>query len=200
MRCLQATTFLRCSVIIRYDLTLDDLLNFHVYHVNHSPSLQRALEVQRWMIPCVVVCVGLLVDLFRGSLQLTIAAVVIAMALALILHSRRVRISHADRLRRELRRLYAEGRTDTMLGPHEIEIDHDGVTERNEFGERFVTWAGVSHIAEDEVNLYIFLSAISAIIVPRRSLTRSDYTSFSEQAEAMLRAHWASGSTQAIQM
>jgi hypothetical protein len=49
-------------------------------------------------------------------------------------------------------------------------LSEDGIVDSNPNGEAKVNWSGIIKLQEDESNLYIYNSAVSAYIIPKREL------------------------------
>jgi hypothetical protein len=49
-------------------------------------------------------------------------------------------------------------------------LSEDGIVDSNPNGETKVNWSGIIKLQEDESNLYIYNSAVSAYIIPKREL------------------------------
>ena len=49
-------------------------------------------------------------------------------------------------------------------------LSEDGIVDSNSNGETKVNWSGIIKLQEDESNLYIYNSAVSAYIIPKREL------------------------------
>ena len=88
--------------------------------------------------------------------------------------------SEMDRI---ARRLYNEAKQPGLLGLHELEISKEGIVEKTEFNESRQSWRGVEKIVPTETHLFIFISSISAHVIPRHEVNVGELEQFIAQAE-----------------
>ncbi len=63
-----------------------------------------------------------------------------------------------------------EGKNEGLLGTHELFIDLQGIREVTKNGETHVRWSGIEKCGEDAVNVYLYNSAMSALIIPKKAV------------------------------
>jgi hypothetical protein len=60
-----------------------------------------------------------------------------------------------------------EGNNETMFGPQRVAISPEGLLASNKTIESKIAWAAVQQIAEAEKHLFLFTSAMNAIVIPK---------------------------------
>ncbi|HET6847196.1 MAG TPA: YcxB family protein, partial [Anaerolineales bacterium] len=59
------------------------------------------------------------------------------------------------------------GDNDTLFGPQTLSISADGILARNRSSESKIKWAAVQQVAESKRQLFLFTSAIGAVVIPK---------------------------------
>ncbi|WP_249315780.1 YcxB family protein [Bacillus sp. FJAT-49711] len=63
-----------------------------------------------------------------------------------------------------------EGGNDGLLGEHNMMLSDEGIMDSTSNGVTKVTWSGIKTISEDQHNIYLYNSSVSAYILPKRDL------------------------------
>lgn len=63
-----------------------------------------------------------------------------------------------------------EGKNEGLLGEHTMTLSEDGIVDSNPNGETKVNWTGIIKLKEDDSNIYLYNSSVSAYIIPKREL------------------------------
>ena len=150
---------------LEYELTLDDYVTFNKYHIRHSPSCRRSY---RWNL-VVLIALGLLLIVlygaFFGTPVGTVLSCIIYVPLGWLLWRLSYRVTVARRLQRALR----EGENRDLAGTHVLVIHDEGITTTGQMGETKLKWAVVEKTVEDKEHVYIYVSAVSALVIPKRA-------------------------------
>ncbi len=149
---------------ISYETQLDDLVAFNDYHARHSPSIRRML---RYFVGAVCILTALsLVFVYRQdgglhgiSVLVTAVPVLIIVALTLLF------FPHA--LRSIVRRQLSEGTNQSILGPRTLVVSDQALVEQSAAGELQTRWGSVERVVSNDRYLFIYLSSVSAHVVPR---------------------------------
>jgi len=82
-----------------------------------------------------------------------------------------------------------EGVNKGLFGTRRIALTHEGVTESGDFGTSQTPWSTVERIAFDQNYAFIYTSAISAVLVPKRAFAEEgQFEEFMETAQRFLAA------------
>ena len=168
----------------RFNQTAEDVQDFYHFHYSNSPTVRRSLLMQKLFIT------GLLglYAIWKASSwdeqhRLTVYLVVAALALLVFLFYGRLfyRVQM-----RAARRLLAEGKSTGLLGPVTLRFWPDRFVMEDSVSTTECRYAAVERVVETETCFYLYLSALSAVLV-KKSL-------FSEMEQ--LTCPWVSATTQ----
>jgi hypothetical protein len=150
-----------------YHTTIDDVIAFNLYHFQHSPSAQRQAQIARAAISVGTGLITLLVcaAITRGSLlPLVLVLSVVAGAFLFAIYPGLVRAT----LRKNIQGMLREGRNQTMVGPQRQTFTPEQIVSSSSVGTATLSWATVERIAKTDTHIFVYLSAVSAIMLPRR--------------------------------
>ena len=165
---------MQSSNTVECDLTKDDWSAFNYYRHFHSPTGRRQY-LRAWFSSVVVVlfvCLGisLLASLNSPTPGATFLALIPLYTGALF-----CLVWFPWAYRRKVRKIVAgvlgEGRNRTLLGKQRVAISPEGITKSSDFDRMTVAWSGIERVIKDKAHAYVYTSAWSAIIVPRRAFT-----------------------------
>ena len=166
-----------------YELSKDDWGAFNFYHHFHSPTARRQY-LRAWFSPAILlllVCLG--VSLFASLNSSTPGSTFLAL-LPLFSGVPFYLLWFPWAYRRKLKKIAAgmigEGRNRTLLGKQRVTISPEGVTKSSDFDRTTTAWSGVERVIKDNNYVFVYISALTAIIVPRRAL--ADAVEFDEFA------------------
>ncbi|WP_246010441.1 YcxB family protein [Bacillus yapensis] len=135
--------------------------------MKNSHTAKKALKVQRYLIPIVYMVVAyVFARVLDGSYILSFSIFGIMGILWIIFYPK----YHYNFVLRQVRKMIKEGKNEGLLGDHLMTISEDGIHDANPQGETKVSWSGIQEMKEDERNLYLYNSAVSAYILPKREV------------------------------
>lgn len=170
---------------VSFEMTREDIIAFNLYHSAQSPNLSR----QRWSIilaflfaagvlAIMMMVPGELQKLFRGLWP--VALFLFVTAVLVLFTWRRF-------LRKAVDQMLDEGRNRSLLGKKEVIITPVEITGVGDLKSVTLRWKAVERIELDESYLFIYYSALEAILVPRRAFAaESEFAAFAEAA----RSYW----------
>lgn len=152
------------------EISADDLIAFNLFHYANSPALRRQRLLLGFGLP--IIWVGLWVLLVITSADPGERAKRLwpLLFLALLYHVvffRRLR----KRIAKQVKKLLGEGENKNVLGKHTISISPQGLTSKGQFSEEKHSWQAIERIAETPEYAFLYLGAVSAIIIPRRTFS-----------------------------
>jgi len=170
---------------IGYENTIEDLVAFTHYHSAHSPSVRRAIfRNQCYTAVAFSVILGLAA--FGGAAErepVTLAGFAVLIAAYIIVTPRVVRWRTA----RQARRLYAESANKGVVGPHELELIGDELIERTPANELRTKLRSVERVVTDNGYTFIYLSVLSAHVIPHEAVMEGDLAVFLKALKDRLR-------------
>ena len=153
---------------IEYEITLDDMVAFNVYHIRNSPSCRRSRLLVRAILPLgmfpVFLHAGLTGEgpLLHSAIASGFLWVSISFIWLLVTHC-----GWRRGLRRKLVRLYREGEAETKIVKHVMTLGPEGITDKTELAETKRKWRGLKKIVSDDKHIYLYVGPAEAHIVPK---------------------------------
>ncbi len=159
---------------IHYEVNLDDLVAWKVYHFDHSPAMKRS-QASNALVPSAVWLAigvaGAIASHEPAMLLLPILAVSGIWVLASPSYLRWATV-------RQVRKLYAEGANKGTLGPHDLELADSRLIERTPVNEHSVLLESIEKVERTDTHTFVYLSAVLAHVVPRAAVGERDYEEF----------------------
>lgn len=168
---------------ITYETTLQDAVAFFHYHSEHSHLMKRTRRRLTFLFGLAL----LFVCVISGFRNLPLAVVVGALALGVLL----LTSSWVDRRLGtwQTRKAFEEGKNKATFGLHELELTDENLITRTRVAESRIGWEAVERVASTADHTFIYVSALSAEVIPRRSVTEGDYDAFVKE----LNERWQRG-------
>jgi hypothetical protein len=146
---------------VEYELKKEDYINFNIYHIKNSKVIRKTLLAQRYIVPIIFLVIPLLFGRFNEIpfFPLSIALIWIIFYPKYFMSVTMKRVS----------KMIEEGKNNDLLGNHIVIVDEEGLVEKSKNGENSINWMGVERIVSTESYFFIYVSSISACIVPKSS-------------------------------
>jgi YcxB-like protein len=166
---------------LRYSTTIEDLVAFNRFHNLHSPRLIRQRRLVTVILPvAALIGVSVMAILTRDLWSFLFPF------LFIIFYGAFLRRAYGKAFDKKVRRLYSEGKNSAALGAHRLSIREDGLTSETEVSSSTISFKGIEKIESSPTHIFIYISAISAMVIPKAGVTEGDYEDFLAQ----LRAKW----------
>ncbi len=168
-------------MVLKFDLTLEDLVAFTRYHNQQSPTMQKikinALVV--WGFVFFWIC---LIRFQPLRLEVTVTSVAIALVGASI-YCIGYSWMFGSNIAYAAKEMYQETQSVGMTGSFELEIDHEKISERREGGGSYQEWRTVLTIVETENHVFLYISSVQAHIIPKHGIQAGMLDQFVDQAK-----------------
>ncbi len=166
---------------IEVENTLEDFVLFNHFHFANSPSFRQSSIIMRYGVSGIILLLPLI--LLGTEYFATAVAVGAVVGIAyFFLWPGTMRKSVEGRVRK----MYAEDNNKGSLGRHLMEFSDDGIFVENEYQELKVRWNSINKIVSDERNIYVYNSAVTAFVIPKRFFkSDADVTRFVDRIQAM---------------
>jgi hypothetical protein len=173
------------AVRIDYHLTLDDLVEFNLYHHRNSPALWRHYLLVRLMLVAVALAAAvpalIAFSTFNRMEGVSFASITVLFALFLWWSSRAAK--RRSYFRKILSKMYSEGRNDNLFGLHRLWVSRAGVRHITRYKDVTCQWPVVEKIVAGPRAAYLYDSAATAIIVPQGAFaSEAEFQRFVETA------------------
>jgi len=164
-------------MIIKFDRTLEDLIEFNLFHFEHSPHLQRNMLISRIITTVLVVIAALAATYlllgrtrYFDDVPAYIAAIVASLAGGAILFIRYPSYYRAEIIN-SLKKSFLEGENEGFLGQQKIEASAQGMVYTNQAGESKINWAVINRVAQNDKYIFLYTSSMNAITIPRSAFS-----------------------------
>lgn len=152
------------SNAIEFDLSVDDLVAFHLRFMQTSDIGRHQLRRFRLLSSLLVLLVSFVMVGYVFGHPIGGAIYAIMVAIALWFAAPRLWFAH---IKRTIRRMAASDGIGTT-GWHRLTVDDAGITEETAHGQTFAAWSGLKRIDQAEQAAYVFFAPNQAFIIPKR--------------------------------
>lgn len=167
------------SLNTNYTVEIEDLVAFNEDYFLKSASLQKRFRRERLMVLAPFILGGILFALLAligetNSLSRYLFSIFIAMLCAgpgLLIYAFIPRSTQRS-IRKRTKNLYSQGNNLALLGHQELVLDSSTITVRNEYSECKYTWDAVEKMSLTANHIFVYVSAGSAIIIPKQSMDK----------------------------
>jgi len=173
-----------------YEITHDDLSAFNLYHNRHSPTARRHY-LRSWLLPPLIwllVCaiIVYLAGRQRGT-PLRSFLDLLPLFSGIPLYLLYFPWAYRRKLRKIIAGMVGEGHNRGLFGRHRVTISPEGVNDWSEHSQTSRTWRAVERVAASDDYVYLYVSALTAIIIPARAF--ADRSKFKEFVQAAMAYH-----------
>lgn len=153
---------------VTYELSADDYIAFNLYHQAHSPSIKRRQLFSRWFLPVAMLFFGWTLDQRDGGItgRTTFAMASLIWVLLFPAYWRWCSV-------RLVRRLLSEGLNSSLGKSNTLSIGPEGLQAVGPEGESKLKWTAVEKIVTSESYVYLYVSAVSALMIPTAAFADS---------------------------
>ncbi|MEN0658102.1 YcxB family protein [Caldifermentibacillus hisashii] len=152
---------------IKYNVSEEDYLNFNKFHIGTSKTFKRALFVQRIIGPIIFIVFSFI---FSKMGDISFLSLLIPFIILSILWFIFYPKYFYKSVIRNTKKVLKEGKVGGFLGEHMMALTDEGIVDSTATEQTKVSWAGIQSFKEDEHNLYLYNSSVSAYILPKKEL------------------------------
>jgi Ca2+/Na+ antiporter len=156
---------------IEYNLASEDYIHFNLFHLKNSKTSLKSLYLQRYLSPLFFILVSIVFAIMGDLHLLSTLIPFLVLSVLWVIFYPKLFYRH---VRKNVQKMFKEGKNEALLGEHTMILMDEGFVESNSTGESKVKWSGISEVKEDEAFLYLYNSAVSAYIIPKRDLSNQE--------------------------
>lgn len=151
---------------IEYELTLDDILDFNMYHFYNSKKIKKTRNKQRYLGGTIFLILPLIMKQVT-SIPITeiYPSFIICSLLWIIFYP----IYFKNSIKKNVHKMLAKGSNEGIIGEHTFSITDEGIVDKNEFKESKISTKGIKKICQTEKNILIYIGKLNAFIIPFRA-------------------------------
>jgi hypothetical protein len=166
---------------LRYSVAPDDLVAFYRFYSREDPRGRRFYSViWWWFLGCLVVLTTLAV--LRDRSPYSVALWGILTLLWLLFGSRYLLLATFWFLGRRFKRSDLSSHT----GDHRLAVEDAGIRISSLAMETLLDWSAVKRIEATDSHTFIYVSDVSALVIPHRSVSEGSLDGFSETVRARI--------------
>ncbi len=147
-------------MILHYMLSNEDYIKFNLFHFGNSPVIKRQRLLLLIVMPVIMLSlVFFLIDRWDATTLVPIALLTVVW---FFLYPRLVNRAIA----RNVNKLINEGQTNEFIGERSLTLQDSAMRIESQGRVAEIAYANIQRIAEDADRIYIYIGAISAVIIP----------------------------------
>lgn len=172
------------EISVEFDLTIDDLVNFNMYHLAHSTA-QRRIRVWSLLWTLALVELGNLLVLLLTVLQgpprqeqlflHVLVAVVFGLIFGLKAWQASRKVKNHWLARRMVKALFADGDSSAVLGVRRFTVKHDCIEDWSPLRDSRWKMQCVQKIIVTPQYAFVYVSPIQAFIIPVRAFLSPEH-------------------------
>ena len=151
---------------VEYEVTLDDLVRFNLYHLSHSPFGRRQRSMIRYGPAIIFLTLGVIEYLLLGRSSILITGWVVALVFFLATPA-----WWDWEVKRRTVKFMGEGNNRGITGPCLLTISQDDLQVVSDNGGGNLKWSAIEKIVASGTHTYIYSSSLSAFMIPHKAFT-----------------------------
>lgn len=168
-------------MIIRIEVTMDEVVAFAKLHHANSPSQAKMRRMQTFLLPGIMfVFFTFLAVNHQSLLMFGLGAAATAMLYVAMVG--KVDGMHLEAVEKQTKALFSEGENQAIFGPRELEITPEYLVTRSKVHEFVIRWSAVEKIVETLDHGFIYWCGVAAHHIPKSQLSKEEYRAFMDAA------------------
>lgn len=155
---------------IRFEVNMDDIMAFQ-RHVYDTAPVNIRIRKNRWGVP--ILLSGLALLIYVANERVLSASVVVAIAFAIFWGVFMPGLLRRSALKRS-ERIYSQPENSSFFGFNEMTFDEDGIKDVESDRTGIYGWDAVLKADETKERIFIFVSGLTAFIIPKPKLTNEE--------------------------
>ncbi len=153
---------------IEFELLEKDYINFNINHSMKSPGLKKNIFGQRILGPIIFLLIPFILKTYtKIPLLYWLTIFGILSVVWFIFYPKYFNWEMTRRIQKMLK----EGNNENIYIRRKIILSEEGIIEKSDIGESNMPWIQVGKVEETDEYIYIYISSISAHIIPKRVFT-----------------------------
>ena len=150
---------------IEFERTIQDVLDFNLFHMAQSPSIKRQLLLMQIITSLLVIPlpIGIFYLAFHSINAITVVASILAGVLVFVLYPQVAQKLTINRIKKML----SEGNNNALLGRQIVSLSPEGIFVKNQTAESKINWSTVDKVTENDKHIYLYTSSINALVIPK---------------------------------
>lgn len=162
---------------IKYTVEIEDLIAFNEHHMDHSPMFRQSKKNAIIYTPLSLFLLFLVIGIGEHAWTLSIIGIIASLILAVL-----APLTFRKHVRKTLEKSMSEGRNKGAVGQQQLELRDDGIYNTNSAGTQSTYWNAVERIEQTETHGFIYISSMSAHVIPALKVKEGDFDAFMQAA------------------
>lgn len=149
---------------INYNQSVEDIVAFNIYHLNHSQTGKKAMLVQRLLGPIIFFFMFFIankisdIPAWYWGISFSIVGI-----LWVIFYPKSVE----KQVEKRVRKMIEEDDNKGLIGDRVLELSEKGIDVTTDYSSVNYSWESVNKIEQDRKYIYIYQSSMSAVMLPK---------------------------------
>ncbi len=159
-------------MILEFERTIDDIVDFNLFHQAHSPSIKKQMWAYRVLFTLLIAFVPIIISYFMRHSVLTLNTILglLVSVLFFIAFPNMARRSTAQRVQSMLN----EGENRSMLGHCVITLSPEGISTKAVGSEGRIDWSTITKVSQSEKHIFLYIGSINAYVIPKTAFANDD--------------------------
>ncbi|HAV76674.1 MAG TPA: hypothetical protein DCX53_04890 [Anaerolineae bacterium] len=150
---------------IEFERTVDDLIEFNLFHMANSSSIKRQLFTVQLLVG-VLVLILLFVIFYLQYHYLSTSLIVISILCGVLAFAVFPIVNRKSTISR-IKKMLTEGDNKAMLGHQAISLSPEGILGKNRSSESKINWSAIDKVVQNEKFFFLYISSVNAIVIPK---------------------------------
>lgn len=168
---------------LEYTLKEKDLLAFNEHQFEESDAIRRAYRRNQAVVPGIIAVIALFYWFYYQDVVSALYIGVIGVAWGLL-----VPVYIRWNLLGQIKRKYSDEEKARVLGDYTLRIQPKQLVEVSDTGEVRIDWSDVLRLETTKHYAFVYLDVDSALIIPRKGVTKGDIHAFVSEADERIEA------------
>lgn len=151
---------------IEYELTHNDIIEFNLFHMSHSPNMRRQTLYTRALLSLLVIIMifSSLYFVLRISMLISFIGCTFGGVFYFFIYP----FVHEESVIRYLKKMLSEGDNKTVLGHRIISLFPDGIFFKSQTEESKLNWSAIDKVVQNEKFIFLYTSSTNAVPIPKK--------------------------------
>jgi hypothetical protein len=159
-------------MIVEYERTQKDLVEFSLFHIDNSKNIQRQLLLTQ-IIGGLLIFVAPILFVYTQYSELSMIGFFISLVAGILFYIWYPKY-YRSYATKHVKKMLSEGSNKALLGKQTITLSSEGVLSKAQSGESKMLWTSVEKVVQNEKYIFIYMGAINAYVIPKNSFTSLD--------------------------
>lgn len=169
------------TIEIEYKNSLADITAFAGFHFDHSETIKRTIQRNRYLHVIGMLITLALVSWIARSYTYLLVGVPVTVIYFIQFPNMMKKIGSNS-----VKRSYLEGQNIGLFDSRKISLTPEKILIASAYGESSINWRTVEKILENDKFIFIYITSVSAFIIPKQSFAGAMADDFMRQARQYL--------------